>query len=104
MTIAYKDGKDSPRKGDSVMGLLDGKPVRGTVLSVAENVAEGHKFVLQSRGRYEPNAKVRATLKNGGAPHFVQREVEASDFELVYRHEAASSSAAAPEPKRKAKK
>ncbi len=97
--MTYKNA-GLPEKGDSVMGVLDGKPVRGTVLSVGEN---GHKFILQSRGFYEPVEKKRRLLKHGGVAHFVQNEVASEDFELVYRHEAPAA-APAPEVKRKAAK
>ncbi len=84
MTIAYKDGKDSPQKGDKVMGTVAGIPVRGTVLSVPENLADSHTFILQRRAAYTVDDKKRRLL-----PHplpMEHAEVIAADFSLVYRH------------------
>lgn len=77
-----------PQKGDSVMGEVEGRPVRGVVLSVKDAAI----FVLQARGPYGATEKLRQAAGHLG-PHLVQHEVAAADFELVYRPDAAEPAA-----------
>jgi hypothetical protein len=87
-----------PMKGDSVSGILKGTPVRGVVLAVKD----AETFVLQHRGPYDPDDRRREASAHPVA-HFLQTEVKAADFRLVYRKGPAPA-AAAPEPKRRARK
>lgn len=78
--MAYKNDV-LPQKGDSVMGKINGLPVRGRVLEVTDS---GNGLVFQRRGAavtHKPSGqKLQGPL--------LRHEVPAGDFELVYRKEA----------------
>lgn len=77
--MAYKNDVQ-PQKGDAVLGVIDGEPARGTVLSV--NDSKG-TIIVQ---RYGPAIEHKSKQKIQGK--LIESEVPSQDFELIYRKES----------------
>lgn len=96
MGKVYKSG-EAPQVGDSVMGEVDGAPLRGKVVALKDE----ETAVVASRAPYHHDPRVRSTQPNGGAPRFGQAALKLDGLTLVYRH---APPAAAEAPRAKASK